>query len=368
MNTEHTPLLSEGNSIPTYNQDPESGVPRKRSTAQTPAPSSISNVNPSEEDNERQSCTTLLGFSFAIIAALCYTSSNVMVKFAPELSSWQLLLVRCISQILTMIPVMIWTKSPVIPPDFSTRWKVAAQGILGGFLILLIFVAINSLPIGDATAIFFTSPAFTMILSTLILRDHCGVYRSVLAATLIIGVVVLSRPESIFSRHVHTEIRDSDLHAGEYNMAGILAALSVPILSSWIVILTRQAKHIHYSVLVFWFGIGGLVVAMVGNILNAKPQVSFPDWNSRQWVLASGVGVVGIIGSIVMNKAVQWVTPAKVMVVRSFEVVFAYILQLTVFGCPFHWSDLGGTILLMIAVLGMALEDIVMRTVKWTYI
>ena len=36
---------------------------------------------------------------------------------------------------------------------------------------------------------------------------------------------------------------------------------------------------------------------------------------------------VGIMGSILMTKAVCWVTPSKVMVVRSFEVVAAYVLQ-----------------------------------------
>jgi drug/metabolite transporter (DMT)-like permease len=43
---------------------------------------------------------------------------------------------------------------------------------------------VRSLPLGDATAIFFSSPAFTMLLSTVLLKDHCGVYR------VFIGIVV----------------------------------------------------------------------------------------------------------------------------------------------------------------------------------
>ena len=39
---------------------------------------------------------------------------------------------------------------------------------------------------------------------------------------------------------------------------------------------------------------------------------------------------VGIMGSILMTKAVCWVTPSKVMVVRSFEVVAAYVLQVRI--------------------------------------
>ena len=64
--------------------------------------------------------------------------------------------------------------------------------------------------------------------------------------------------------------------SGSYNLEGVLCALAVPFLSAWIVIITRQvlmsfrysasnfslplphlwnfqAKHVHYSILVFWW-------------------------------------------------------------------------------------------------------------------
>ena len=73
------------------------------------------------------------------------------------------------------------------------------------------------------------------------------------------------------------------------------------------------------------------------------------------------------MGSILMTKAVCWVTPSKVMVVRSFEVVAAYVLQVrskclpirrkssfqvTVFDVPSHWTDILGTGAIISAVLG----------------
>jgi len=323
------------------------------------------------------------GFTLAIIAGLCFTSSNVMVKFTPGINSWQLLLVRCLSQIVAMVPIMACAKAPVIPQDWPTRYKVWGQGVLGGFLLLCIFVAVNRLPLGDATAIFFSSPAFTMVLSAIILRDHCGLYRTLIALILLSGVVVLCRPEVLFppsaedtahppvhppAHHSNHSDINKDAHAGKYDFTGIFAAICVPILSAWIVIITRQAKHVHYSVLVFWFGVGGLIVAIAGNLYVKHPKESFGDWSCEEWVLATFIGAVGIIGSIVMNKAVQWVTPSKVMVVRSFEVVAAYILQLTVFDCPPHWTDLIGTLMVITAVLGMGLEDVLTQATGWRYL
>jgi len=371
MDGERTPLLSS--SSIRYNDDPAIIISQRADPATGDDPET--GDDPAKKDSVPQAYT-LLGFASAILAGLCFTSTNVMVKFAPELSSWQLLLVRCSAQVVCMAPIMAWTRSPILPADFATRWKVLVQGVLGGFLLLSIFVAVNKLNLGDATAIFYSSPAFTLVLSAILLRDHCGIYRTLIAVVLLTGVVVLCRPEALFfhsdeaSNHTNNSHHDAKKspHNGDYDMVGIVAGICVPLLSAWIVILTRQAKHIHYSVLVFWFGIGGLIVSICGNIYVADPKVTFSNWSCNQWVLSSLIGMLGIMGSIVMNKAVQWVTPSRVMVIRSFEVVAAYILQITVFDCPTHWTDLGGTLLVMTAVLGMGMEEKIMEALTFRYL
>lgn len=325
-----------------------------------------------------------LGFACAVLAGICFTSSNVMVKFVPLISSWQLLFVRCTLQLFAMIP-LIWVSGENMfgTPDFATRWRVAAQGILGGILLLVIFEAVARVPLGDCTAIFFSSPAFTMILSFFILKDHCGLWRFIVAGVLLSGVVILSRPPSLFpssdprrnTTEANSTLDNSTDHHDHgqnsrddgYDLVGLLCCIAQPILSAWIVIITRQAKHVHYSILVFWFAVGGEIVAVVGVLcLDEKPL--FQDWEAKEWVLSFMVALVGILGSMLMTKAVCWVTPSKVMVVRSFEVVAAYLLQVTVFHDPTHLSDVGGTALIVAAVLGMGLEDPLMDRLKWRFL
>jgi len=322
-----------------------------------------------------------LGYCCAILAGLCFTSSNVMIKYIPEVNSWQLLLVRCLAQLATMVPIMLLGKHNIFgTPDFATRWRLVAQGVLGGFLLLGIFVAVARMPLGDCTAIFFSSPAFTMVLSCIILKDHCGVWRCLVAITLLTGVMILSRPPALFpptpaiANHTsRTHTNDdpdpdmSDNNEGGYDLVGVLASLSVPTLSAWIVIITRQAKHVHYSVLVFWFGVGGLVVSLVGMFLRDSEHM-IQTWSIKEWMLSFMVALVGILGSIAMTKAVCWVTPSKVMVVRSFEVVAAYILQVTVYDVPTHWSDLAGTMCVISAVIAMGLEDYLMEKLNWRFL
>jgi hypothetical protein len=46
-------------------------------------------------------------------------------------------------------------------------------------------------------------------------------------------------------------------------MVGIGIALLVPVLASLNAIITRKLRYVHYSVLVFWFAVGGQVVATI---------------------------------------------------------------------------------------------------------
>ena len=72
----------------------------------------------------------------------------------------------------------------------------------------------------------------------------------------------------------------------------------------------------HYSVLVFWFGMGGFVVSIVG-MAALDRQPLFAGWETKEWLLSVMVALVGILGSILMTKAVCWVTPSKVTAATS---------------------------------------------------
>ena len=53
----------------------------------------------------------------------------------------------------------------------------------------------------------------------------------------------------------------------------------------------------------------------------------FHKWTYVTWLLSLQQAVLGIVGSILMTKAVCWVSPAKSMVIRSFQVIISYVVQ-----------------------------------------
>ena len=71
---------------------------------------------------------------------------------------------------------------------------------------------------------------------------------------------------------------------------------------------------------------GGLVISVVGICcLDTVPL--FNHWTVTTWLLSIQQAVLGIIGSVLMTKAVCWISPSKSMVIRSFQVIISYIVQ-----------------------------------------
>lgn len=224
-------------------------------------------------------------------------------------------------------------------------------------MLLSIFEAVKRLPIGDCTAIFFSTPAVTLLLSTVLLKEHCGVYRLLIGTCLVIGVVIISRPPALFPAPILAPDNStatnltlyvvSGLNSVEvkqpYDLVGLAFAVAMPFLSAWVAIITRELRAVHFSVLVFWFAIGGLLVSIIG-ILFLDSEPLFFEWTWVTWLLSIQQvilnpftdiiltlpyiqAVLGILGSVLMTKAVCWMTPAKTMVIRSFQVIISYIIQ-----------------------------------------
>merc|ERR1712226_1376175 len=125
--------------------------------------------------------------------------------------------------------------------------------------------------------------------------------------------------------------------------------------------ITRQINHIHYSVLLFWFALGGLLTSVIF-LYNLDSNSAFSAWDAHTCLLQS---FLGIFGSILATKAVCWVSPARSMVIRSIQIVISYIIQVWAFDTVPHWMDLVGAIFIAVATLATFLEDWVMAADLW---
>ncbi len=249
---------------------------------------------PDKEDDEVHVCCvrlsarqasvakTVLGYLLVVNAGLLFTLASVIQKIvAPELVFWHLLIYRALAQIVVMFADLQLRNVDARGPP-GKRLRIACQGLMGGLLLLCIFVAITHIPLGSASAIFFCTPVFTFVFAVTMLGERLGAYRLLISALMVSGVVLITRPPFIFSpavipqhHHLHHHNTTADLNGSgisdhqeaeveHFSAVGYLCAVAVPLLSAVVSIMTRQLRELRPSIIMFWFGIGSLVVSLVG--------------------------------------------------------------------------------------------------------
>nr|ACO11508.1 Transmembrane protein 20 [Caligus rogercresseyi] len=337
-------------------------------------------ILPEEESLEHRFAghSNLIGTAGAILAGITFTSANVIQKYTPNLNFWDLLFVRAVSQLTIIGGFSFWFGHNPIGPSGS-RSRIYMQGILGGILLLCLFIAVKHIALGDASAIFFSAPFFTMLFSSCMLNEHFGLFRVAVSGIIITGVILLCRPPAIFppeSLPEATALPENDAIVNQQTLIGTCCALSVPVLSAIITILNRQCRHVPFLVLTFWFGVGALFVSFIGmNIpfLHSSNVYSGNIYNftTTEWIYTSSIVALGIIGNIIMTIALKLITPARAMVFRSFEVIANYILQATLFSkvsVSFHITDPLGAFLIVMSVLLMGFEISIKKKYSWKYL
>lgn len=368
---ETTPLLSE---------DIESATDSSYGSE-----TSSSNGELKIEKQEKLPCwKSFVGILMVIFAGFAFTASNVLQKFiVPTLTFWQLLLHRAIAQTILLLIVTSWegrrcnrsvVDTLVGPPN--ARIRTVLQGFLGGILLLCMFTAIKHVPLGNASAIMFCTPIFTFILAPFMLKEPCGLYRTLISMLMISGVIMITRPPVIFgpdpspAKHHHGPNvtlmapldgnRTLHDHSGEVStLVGYCCAIGVPLLSAVISIITRQCKHVPVHLLMFWFGLGGAVVSGIG-VAVFKPHHLF-DLSRLEWTTTAAIIFLGILGNLSYTFAVKWVSPSKANVFRSFEVILNFLLQLHFEHTVFHSENAVGIGFLLLAVVIMGYEKEAMQ-------
>ena len=116
---------------------------------------------------------------------------------------------------------------------------------------------------------------------------------------------------------------------------------------------------ISLAVLVFWYGLGGLVVSLVGLLCLDSSSSSFSSWSAVTWSLALAQSVLGMAGVCCLYTALTFTSPTSVMIIRSEEIVLSYIIQVTAFGSSLHLLDFLGAFFIVFSVLAIGLESLV---------
>ncbi|KAL2078221.1 hypothetical protein ACEWY4_025906 [Coilia grayii] len=289
-----------------------------------------------------------LGLFYALLASLFFSLVALLVKRIEGVHAVEISAFRCFFQMLFVLPLMIYYNTGFLGPR-GMRIYLFLRGFLGSNAMILLFYAVQQMPLADATVIMFSNPVFTALLAWIFLKERCTVWDVVFTAFTLTGVVLIARPPFLFGERVAGLEGDYQSH-----IKGAAAAFAGAVgAACTMVILRKMGKGVHYYLSVWYYAVIGLAECVV--TLSVLGEWSLPSCGADRWVMMI-IAVLGIAGQTFLTKALQIEKAGPVALMRTIDVVLAFIFQFLFLNRKPTWWSLGGALCVVSSTSGVALR------------
>merc|ERR1719474_563463 len=92
---------------------------------------------------------------------------------------------------------------------------------------------------------------------------------------------------------------------------------------------------------------------------------------STEWLVATLVSFLGVLVNVLIVKALQLITPGKILLLKTSELIVGYILYICIStnnsGVSLHWFDVSGVVCMSLVVVFATFEDFVVDVTRWRW-
>ena len=115
------------------------------------------------------------------------------------------------------------------------------------------------------------------------------------------------------------EDRETINYHQSYYHIGAIIALSSTVCNGFLNITINYCKQVESIVLLFWAGIGAILVSLIGFTFDPNAKMlsyEISDIPYTHWLAYFGISIFGMFGYFCMTKALQMVDPTLVAFIR----------------------------------------------------
>lgn len=216
-------------------------------------------------------------------------------------------------------------------------WLQAARGGMLAFASLLFFLSIFVMPLAEATAISFATPAIVALLSALLLREKIPAISWLALVLASAGVAIVLRPNFL-----------------DLGPAALMPLIAAFAMAGFFLVNRATAQDVSPVAAQFWAAAWAAPFQLVAMALGVASgidslQLSMPDWTvvarcALVAVTASTAHYLIFLGT--MRASAATIAPASYV-----QIIVALLIGTTVFGDFPDAIAIGGTILIIIAGL-----------------
>lgn len=319
---------------------------------------------PSEVGDDAVGRAHWAGYLLATVASGFFGSSVTCIKTAT--SDGQLLsseVVHFSSLIMSSIAIVsiALNRSARRSLTALTRKQIAAavlRGLVGAVNVLLLYKAIQLIPAGQADASYFVTPAFTMLVSAVFLREKVHLADGLLAVASIVGVLLISSPAFAPNNFAQSHSENSDFQ--QNHLLGVFCALLAAFFNACGMVLTRSlSKRVHYLHLVFLFGVWGVLLTMMSG--HAVNLVSVRERYPKAFFAVLAAGVMVTTAQILIHASLNFIPAGRASLIRNCEVPIVYVTAVCFLSERLSVLPLLGSVIVVTSAVVIGLRQIFQR-------
>ncbi|KAM9837937.1 solute carrier family 35 member G1 [Aulostomus maculatus] len=300
------------------------------------------------EDAEKPKRCPGLGLFYAFLSTVFFSIIALLVKTIQGVHAIEISAIRCFFQMLFIVPLLIYHKTGFLGPR-DKRIYLVLRGFIGSNAMILLFYAVQQMPLADATVIMFSNPVFTSLLAWVFLKERCTIWDCVFTVFTLTGVILIARPPFLFGG-------DTRGIEGNYtnHIKGTIAAFAGAIAAAFtFVVLRKMGKSVHYYLSVWYYAVIGFIECII--TVSVLGEWKIPFCGRDRWMLML-IAVLGIAGQTFLTKALQIEKAGPVALMRTVDVVLAFIFQFIFLNRAPTWWSLGGALCVVASTSGVAIR------------
>ena len=240
------------------------------------------------------------------------------------------------------------------------------QGLISASIIFTTYLAVSNAPIGDAIAVIFSNPIFTLLFTFVLLRHRHSLWKIGFSILVCIGVIFIVQPTICFGSTITQEKTFQN-----YQFSGMIFALITAILGGLQSAIIYYLKDINSYFLLMTTAFIGILECLIFGLFYNFDNFLFKNgqWNHsfEETSQLFGLAFLGTFAMLIAIQSYQLIDPCICTVLRSQEIVFAYLFQACVFQETIGmWNLFGGFVVLICGIM-ISMEDKISSTIFWKY-
>lgn len=259
---------------------------------------------------------------YTLLSAVLFSASTSIIHHVSSvLDPVEIAFSRTLFGLAVMLP-WIWRRGlGVLRTD--RIWLHALRAVVGAAMMVSWFYALSLIPLGEAVALSFTAPLFSMVAAVFLLDERVGVRRWAAAIVGFIGVLVILRP-----------------HPGNFEWGAILVLFCSAVIAINVVLVKMLSRTEQPGTIVAYLGLFMVPITLV------------PAYFVWQWPSAAQLIWLILLGSLATGSQlcrVRALTLVDASAVAPFDFVRLPIIALVAFlvfdEIPDGWMWLGSAII-----------------------